>query len=474
MQGTGAQDNPYLVTTEDELLGILKVNRKSEIIDSIYISLQNDLDFNDYERNDIEDKIYWYYINFNGNNHKIYNFFGRIDIFKYSQFVSGFPYTNIIENTTFQGQKKLPYNIKTASEFKKYMIPTKSKTSDYNIEDNGATYLNIIDDLDFNQAEFWNVEPMSIYNVVVEGNGHKFKNIYVKNMILFDIGSSTSYGSWGLTKFFNCIFEGVMIRTNTSDSYITRFINKSNTNSMLIVNCEFRFKLYEMSSPKSCPCVLRANENSGKSTIVNCVFNLEINMSATVIDGVTSESGPISIGGSNSNTNFINNEIYANYKISNQNVKQSKTYEYKLNYMPNRGGEISNNAIFLDLDFSKMVFADNIEDAMIMFTMHDEGNTNICYNSTVLKSLKLPEKKSEDQVFPYIKIRENGHSSTGNISQASIFCNLTQYQVNNLEKSGSSLQRDKLNLQSISESLVLTESQIKNTAYLKSIGFPIV
>ena len=187
-----------------------------------------------------------------------------------------------------EGTKASPYEVTTVAEF--YEAVADHKTE--------CPYVKLMNDIDFNDYDYWNLKSTEINFTEFDGQNHIIKNIFFK-----DIDKLFYISNYSISRTLkNTIFEVIKFDSVTS-SYFMQFASSEVEN--FIVNCEFRAKMFSYKSLSN-PLITVGS----KWRILNCVFNIDY------YDGGYTNNGIIQINPSNSNYSYMDNcEVNINLYI---------------------------------------------------------------------------------------------------------------------------------------------------------------
>lgn len=305
------------------------------------------------------------------------------------------------------GTQADPYQVTTVAEFYEAI-------AEHNSE---CPYVKLMNDIDFNDYNYWNLKSTQIDFTEFDGQNHVIKNIYFKDIDkLFYISNSKISRT-----LKNTIFEVIKFESITPSCFIDF---GSNDIESFVVNCEFRAKTFKyMSSAKSLIDV------GTYWRFLNCVFNIDYYDA-----GFTGRIFNMTAAGTSSNYPYMDNcEININlyiYRSSNNIINIFNTA---------RGALFRNNAIFINtycsLSSDKNVY---------LF-----GNGCKVYNT----SLVLQNKGKQDlKALNFI-----------NSNALQSIC------IYDKDVLGTTIQNT-----TDSNLIALTTEQMKDSEYLNSIGFPII
>lgn len=305
------------------------------------------------------------------------------------------------------GTKDDPYQVTTVAEFYEAIAEHSSK----------YPYVKLMNDIDFNDYNYWNLKSTRIDFTEFDGQNHVIKNIFFKDIDkLFYIINSTKQRT-----LKNTIFEVIEFETITSSYFIS--FNSTDTESF-VVNCEFRVKqfkyMYSLSS-----LIYAGNY----WRFLNCVFNIDYYDA-----GFSGKIFDFSATGTSSKYPYMDNcEININLYIC-------KNDDNKLNiFYTSRSGIFRNNAIFINTHCS--ISSDKVVNLF--------SNGCKVYNISVV----LQNKGKQDlKTLNFIDTTE-----------------LQSICIYDKDVLGTTIQNT-----TDSNLIALTTEQMKDSEYLKSIGFPII
>lgn len=143
----------------------------------------------------------------------------------------------------------------------------------------------LMNDIDFNDIDYWNFTTIECYFDELDGNGHSIKNIYLKNQVFLNIRHNIS----GVTiscSIKNIKFEFILFQDTKAASFITisgRYSTSYNS-QVLFNNVEFIGKMYTASSVIPFPVIGIGGRYFGQDIassycvsvkIINSNFNID-------------------------------------------------------------------------------------------------------------------------------------------------------------------------------------------------------
>ena len=313
-----------------------------------------------------------------------------------------------------EGTKTSPYEVTTVAEFYEAVADNKAK----------CPYVKLMNDIDFNDYDYWNLKSTEIDFMEFDGQNHVIKNIFFKDIDkLFFISTSTNVSR----TLKNTIFEVIKFDSINSSCFID-FMSFSVEN--FIVNCEFRAKMFSY-KPSAYPLIKVGNN----WRILNCVFNIDY------YDGGYSNNSIIQVAPNNSYNPYMDNcEVNINLYIykSTTNNTPIQIFNGGSNYI----GYFRNIALFIN------TYCSSSTSTRPVYIFNNGNASNI---SVVLQN------KGELNLNRFYFLTNNSHNYLEGI-------NIYDKDVLGTTKQSTSN----------SNLMALTTEQMKDPEYLNSIGFPII
>lgn len=314
-----------------------------------------------------------------------------------------------------EGTKASPYEVTTVAEFYEAVADHKSE----------CPYVKLMNDIDFNDYDYWNLKKTEISFTEFDGQNHVIKNIFFKDIDkLFYI--STTYNISKTLK--NTIFEVIKFDSITSSCFID-FMSFSVEN--FIVNCEFRAKMFSYKSSSN-PLITVGNN----WRILNCVFNIDY------YDGGYANNGIIQVNPNNSLTSYMDNcEVNINLYIH-----KNATNNFVILIF--NGGKGSYTGYFRNIALFINTYCSSSTTCRPVYIF--DGKFKASNISVVLQN----KGKLDLDRFYFL-------TSSGNYLEGINIYDKDVLGTTKLPISNSSL-------------MALTTEQMKDPEYLNSIGFPII
>lgn len=336
------------------------------------------------------------------------------------------------------GTKDNPYQVTTVAEFYE---ATRYDSESTLLE--CQKYIKLMNDIDFNDYEYWNLSNHNMIFKEIDGQGHVIKNIYFKNLCLFVVrGNKGSTGINFEKTIKNVVFEFIKFdsqsppydsATNSVGSFLYLM---SNYYYCYLINCEFRGKIFNSyNSSRDTPVIYMGE----KWKMINCVFNIDY-----YDNGYANNSILVYLTPDSSAPCYIENcEFNVNFYTCKNSLNSPWLFD-KGNY---GNGYISNISIFLNLICSHDI-QDGGNNKLYIF-----GNGINLYvnNSSFVIRNKGPK------IFPRLMFCY----STSSMKSLCIYDKDIIGETYTDAASYSLLQG-------------LTTEQMKDPEYLNSIGFPII
>ena len=313
-----------------------------------------------------------------------------------------------------EGTKASPYEVTTVAEFYEAVVDHKSE----------CPYVKLMNDIDFNDYDYWNLKKTEISFTEFDGQNHVIKNIFFKDIDkLFYI--STTYNISKTLK--NTIFEVIKFDSATSSCFID-FMSFSAEN--FIVNCEFRAKMFSYKASSN--PLIRAGNNW---RILNCVFNIDY------YDGGYANNSIIQVSPNNSYNPYMDNcEVNINLYIHKNTTVDTAIQIF--NGGGNYIGYFRNIALFIN------TYCSSSTSARPVYIFNNGNASNI---SVVLQN------KGELNLNRFYFLTNSSHNYLEGIN------------IYDKDVLGTTVQSTKN-----SNLMALTTEQMKDPEYLNSIGFPII
>lgn len=311
------------------------------------------------------------------------------------------------------GTQADPYQVTTVAEFYEAV-------ADHNSE---CPYVKLMNDIDFNDYNYWNLKSTEINFTEFDGQNHVIKNIFFKDINkLFYV--STTYNISRTLK--NTIFEVIKFDSIISSCFI-------NFNSFgvenFIVNCEFRAKMFSYKASAS-PLIMAGNN----WRILNCVFNIDY------YDAGYANTSIIQVSSGSAGNPYMDNcEVNINLYIY-----INTTNNTPINIFAGGGsyvGYFRNIALFINTHCSSSTTTRPV------YIFNGGKASNI--------SLVLQNKGEQDLYYLYFAALNSNSLEGICIYDKDILGTTTQRYSNSNIKA-------------------LTTEQMKDPEYLNSIGFPII
>ena len=310
------------------------------------------------------------------------------------------------------GTQADPYQVTTVAEFYEAVADNKAK----------CPYVKLMNDIDFNDYDYWNLKKTEINFMEFDGQNHVIKNIFFKDIDLFYISTSTNVSR----TLKNTIFEVIKFDSITSSCFID-FMSFSVEN--FIVNCEFRAKMFSYKA--SSHPLIRVGNNW---RILNCVFNIDY------YDGGYANTSIIQVAGNNSYNPYMDNcEVNINVYIHKNTTTSAgiQIFQGGTNYV----GYFRNIALFIN------TYCSSSTSFRPIYIFQGGKISNI---SVVLQN------KGELDLSKFYFLSSNYNYLEGiNIYDKDVLGTTIQSTTN-------------------SNLMALTTEQMKDPEYLNSIGFPII
>ena len=313
-----------------------------------------------------------------------------------------------------EGTKASPYEVTTVAEFYEAVADNKAK----------CPYVKLMNDIDFNDYDYWNLKKTEISFTEFDGQNHVIKNIFFKDIDkLFYI--STTYNISKTLK--NTIFEVIKFDSINSSCFIDFM---SFTVENFIVNCEFRAKMFSYKASSN--PLIRVGNNW---RILNCVFNIDY------YDGGYANNSIIQVAPNNSYNPYMDNcEVNINLYIHKNTTVNTAIQIF--NGGGNYIGYFRNIALFIN------TYCSSSTSARPVYIFNNGEASNI---SVVLQN------KGELNLDRFYFLTNNSHSYLEGIN------------IYDKDVLGTTVQST-----SNSSLMALTTEQMKDPEYLNSIGFPII
>lgn len=313
-----------------------------------------------------------------------------------------------------EGTKASPYEVTTVAEFYEAVADHKSE----------CPYVKLMNDIDFNDYDYWNLKKTEISFTEFDGQNHVIKNIFFKDIDkLFYI--STTYNISKTLK--NTIFEVIKFDSINSSCFID-FMSFSVEN--FIVNCEFRAKMFSYKSSSN-PLITVGNN----WRILNCVFNIDY------YDGGYANNSIIQVAPNNSFKPYMDNcEVNINLYIHKNTTANDGIYIFN-------GGNSSNYGYFRNIALFINTYCSSSTSYRPVIIFYNGKISNI--------SVVLQNKGELDLSKFYFLQGGYGYLEGINIYDKDVLGTTKQSAPN-------------------SNLMALTTEQMKDPEYLNSIGFPII
>lgn len=343
------------------------------------------------------------------------------------------------------GTKDNPYQVTTVAEFYE---ATRYDSESTLLE--CKKYIKLMNDIDFNDYDYWNLDTHQMMFEEFDGQGHTIKNIYFKDLRLFEIyGNSSNIGTTNFTKTIkNVIFE--FIKFDTKGESILLYM-MSNYHYCYLINCEFRGKIFNSYDGGSSGSTIPLINMGGKWKIINCTFNVDY-----YDNGYRNSGFLIYLSGSSNMPCYVENcEFNVNFYTC-KNYLSTPTLFDSYQYP----SYVSNISIFLNLICSYDITHDNSSATSSLFKnkliIFGAGSNTTYMN---VRNASIVIRNKGPKTFPRIDFGYNGLSST--IKALCIYDKDVIGETDTNAASYSLLQG-------------LTTEQMKDPEYLNSIGFPII
>ena len=310
-----------------------------------------------------------------------------------------------------EGTKASPYEVTTVAEFYEAVADNKAK----------CPYVKLMNDIDFNDYNYWNLKKTEISFTEFDGQNHVIKNIFFKDIDkLFYI--STTYNISKTLK--NTIFEVIKFDSINSSCFID-FMSFSVEN--FIVNCEFRAKMFSYKASSN--PLIRVGNNW---RILNCVFNIDY------YDGGYSNNSIIQVSPKNSYTSYMDNcEVNINLYIH----------------------ENANNNISISIFQSNNTYVGYFRNIAVFINTYCSSLTSLrpvyIFNSGKVSNVSVVLQNKGELDLSKFYVLNNGYLEGINIYDKDVLGTTKQSTSN-------------------SNLMALTTEQMKDPEYLNSIGFPII
>lgn len=317
------------------------------------------------------------------------------------------------------GTQASPYEVTTVAEFYEAVADHKSE----------SPYVKLMNDIDFNDYNYWNLKSTEINFTEFDGQNHVIKNIFFKDIDrLFYI--STTYNISRTLK--NTIFE--VIKFDSTDYSCFIDFNPFKVENF-IVNCEFRAKMFSYKSSAR-PLIMIYNN----WRVLNCVFNIDY------YDGGYANIGIIQ-------AYSVNNTANVNPYIDNCEVNIN-LYIYK-----DTGGTSASAIKIFNGDTNSTFYAGIFRNIALFINTYCSSQTLkrpiYIFNGGIVSNISVVlQNKGELDLYSFYYIFNSSLEGV-NIYDKDILGSTTLAQSNSNLKA-------------------LTTEQMKDPEYLKSIGFPII
>ena len=316
-----------------------------------------------------------------------------------------------------EGTQASPFEVTTVAEFYEAVADNKAK----------CPYVKLMNDIDFNDYDYWNLKSTEINFMEFDGQNHVIKNIFFKDIDkLFFISTSTNVSR----TLKNTIFEVIKFDSITSSCFID-FMSFSVEN--FIVNCEFRAKIFSYKASSS--PLIRVGNNW---RILNCVFNIDY------YDGGYANVGIIQVNPNNSLTSYMDNcEVNINLYIH-KNTTNNTIIQIFQGGTGSYAGYYRNIALFIN------TYCSSSTSSRPVYIFN--SSSNISNISVVLQN----KGELDLNKFYFLNPTLSASALNGiNIYDKDVLGTTIQSTTN-------------------SSLMALTTEQMKDPEYLNSIGFPII
>lgn len=334
------------------------------------------------------------------------------------------------------GTKESPYEVTTVDELYE-AITDDGGNSTFSTE----KCVKLMNDLDFNEYEYWNLKPTTIYFTEFDGQGHVIKNIYIKDLDYLFKYTNRNIGVSVVMK--NTIFEVIKMEIMKKGNFIDFSAAYSTTYKYYIINCEFRAKIFNYLNNGNPLLNLQYYWN-----MLNCTLNIDFYDNGYSYAQKQSNETCMIIGFKCS-TSVINTIENCEININMHMYKGGGTTTvYKTLFNSSYSTTMINNAIFInlylqkDISLSKICMANYIK----------------LTNNSVVVTNKTPDYKFINDTTDSSYSLEIANNPSTNLLGGNIFdkdtCKNIVYNSTNLN--------------------LLTTEQMKDKDYLISLGFPII
>lgn len=177
------------------------------------------------------------------------------------------------------GSASDPYRITTMQEFVDLF-----NTFDINSSSYSDRYCKLMNDIDFNDIDYWNFTSINCYFSELDGNGHTIKNIYLKNQSFLNIRYTRASPVFTCS-IKNIKFEFILFQDTKAASFITISgqYDVSYKSQVLFNGVEFIGKMYTASSVIPFPVIgVGGRYFNGDTTAYYCMSVKIINSNFNV------------------------------------------------------------------------------------------------------------------------------------------------------------------------------------------------